>query len=169
MAVNTPIEQTEGLYYITFTCTKWLPLFEITNGYDMVYKWFNYLKSKNHFAKGYVIMPNHLHVLIDFCASSQSINTIISNGKRFMAYDIVKRLQERKENDILNKLQGFVIRPDKDRGKKHQVFERSFDCKPITTQHFFLEKLNYIHNNPCSGVWKLVDNPVDYKHSSAKH
>ena len=57
MAVKTPIEQTEGLYFITFTCCQWLPLFEITDGYDTVYKWFDYLKSKNHFLKGYVIMP----------------------------------------------------------------------------------------------------------------
>jgi hypothetical protein len=26
-----------------------------------------------------------------------------------------------------------------------------------------------MHNNPCSGVWNLVDNPVDYIHSSAKY
>ena len=85
-----------------------------------------------------------------------------------MAYEMVNRLQERKDYSLLNKLQESVTSSDKDRGKKHQVFERSFDCKPITTQHFFIEKLNYIHNNPCSGIWKLVENPTDYKHSSAK-
>jgi REP element-mobilizing transposase RayT len=168
MASRTPIEQTEGLYFIAFTCGHWLPLFEIVEGYDTAYKWFDYLKMKNHYVKGYIIMPNHLHVLIDFSASCKSINTIVSNGKRFIAYEIVKRLQEQKEYGILNKLQESVASSDKDRGKKHQVFERSFDCKPITTQHFFIEKLNYIHNNPCSGVWKLVENPVDYKHSYSK-
>ncbi|MGN6342847.1 MAG: hypothetical protein ACTHML_17870 [Ginsengibacter sp.] len=61
MAVRTPIELGEGLYFITFTCCEWLPLFEITNGYDAVYKWFDYSKSKNHFVKGFVIMANHLH------------------------------------------------------------------------------------------------------------
>jgi hypothetical protein len=66
-------------------------------------------------------------------------------------------------------LEESVTASDKDRGKKHQVFERSFDCKLITTEHFFLEKLNYIHNNPCSGVWNLVKNPVDYEHSSARY
>ena len=39
-------------------------------------------------------MPNHLHALIDFGNSRKNINTIVSNGKRFMAYEIVKRLQE---------------------------------------------------------------------------
>jgi len=70
---------------------------------------------------------------------------------------------------VLHKLQESVTASDKDRGKNHQVFERSFDCKLITTEHFFLQKLNYIHNNPCSGVWNLVKNPVDYEHSSARH
>lgn len=114
-------------------------------------------------------MPNHLHVLMEFSLSEKSINTIVSNGKRFIAYELVKRLQEERKNEILEKLAAAVISSDKDRGKKHQVFERSFDCKPITSAHFFLEKLDYIHNNPCSGVWKLVENPVDYKYSSAKY
>jgi len=85
-----------------------------------------------------------------------------------MAYEMVNRLQEQKDYSLLNKLQESVTSSDKDTGKKHQVFERSFDCKSITTQHFFIEKLNYIHNNPCSGVWKLVENLTDYKHGSAK-
>jgi len=45
---------------------------------------FDSLKSKGHFVKGYVIMPNHLHVLIDFAYSIKSVNRIVSNGKRFM-------------------------------------------------------------------------------------
>jgi REP element-mobilizing transposase RayT len=77
MAIRIPIDQAEGLYFITFTCCQWLPLFEITDGYDIVYKWFDYLKSKNHFVKGYVIMPNHIHLLIDFSASSKSIKLMI--------------------------------------------------------------------------------------------
>lgn len=65
MSVKTAIEQTEGIYFITFTCQHWLPLFQLTESYDTVYKWFAYLKTKNHFIKGYVIMPNHLHALVD--------------------------------------------------------------------------------------------------------
>lgn len=70
MAVRTSIDNTEGIYFITFTRHQWRPLFEITKGYDSVYKWFDYLKSKGHNVKGYVIMPNHLHVLIDYIHSS---------------------------------------------------------------------------------------------------
>ncbi len=114
-------------------------------------------------------MPNHLHVLIDFSVSAKSINKIVSNGKRFMAYTIVERLKEQNNVDILLQLSEAVSSSDKDRGKIHQVFERSFDCKEITNQHFYLQKLSYIHNNPCSGIWKLAESPVDYIHSSAKY
>ena len=85
MAVKTSVDYTEGLYFITFTCYDWLHLFEITKGYTQFYKWFDYLKTKGYYVKGYVIMPNHLHMLIDFGSAAKSINTIVSNGKRFMA------------------------------------------------------------------------------------
>ncbi len=168
MAVKTPIEFSEGIYFITFTCQHWLPLFEVTNSYDTVYKWFDYLQAKGHNVKGYVIMPNHLHVLIDFGVSSKSINTIVSNGKRFMAYKIVDRLKDQNNTEILLLLSEAVNISDKNKGKIHQVFERSFDCKEITSQHFFVQKLLYMHSNPCTGVWHLVKNSIDYEHSSTK-
>ncbi|GAC1382919.1 MAG: hypothetical protein NVSMB45_09620 [Ginsengibacter sp.] len=168
MAVRTPIENTEGLYFITFTCQHWLPLFQITVGYDTVYKWFDHLSTKGHYVKGYVIMPNHLHVIINFAASEKSINTIVSNGKRFIAYEIVKRLKRQNNIEILLQLADAVTTSDKAKGKIHQVFERSFDCREITSHHFFLQKLSYVHNNPCTGVYDLVKNPVEYEHSSAK-
>ena len=49
----------------------------------------------------------------------------------------------------------------------HQVFEDSFEVKLCTSQKFLLQKLTYIHNNPCSGKWMLADNVINYKHSSA--
>jgi hypothetical protein len=84
MPVRTTIQGSEDTLFITFICYKWLPLIEITNSYDLVYKWFDYLKSKGHLVTGYVIMPNHLHILIYFSATDKSINKIIGDGKRFM-------------------------------------------------------------------------------------
>lgn len=55
MSVKTAITEKDGIYFITFTCQGWLPLFELTNAYDTVYKWFDYLKSNGHFILGYVL------------------------------------------------------------------------------------------------------------------
>ncbi len=101
----------------------------------------------------FIGMPNHLHVLLEFGSCSKSINTIVSNGKRFIAYRIVERLKEQNNTDLLLQLSEAVSSSDKDRGKIHQVFERSFDCKEITSQYFFLQKL-FIHTKQ-SMQWYL--------------
>ena len=51
----------------------------------------------------------------------------------------------------------------------HQVFEDSFEVKLCTSQKFLLQKLTYIHNNPCSGKWMLADAAINYKHCSASY
>ena len=169
MAVKSSINEKEGIYFITFTCCNWLPLIQQTNGFDTVYKWFNFLKSQGHYITGYVIMPNHIHVLIAFHNTGKNINAIISNGKRFMAYEMVKRLEENNNTKILNQLADTVTSSDRKRGKLHQVFEPSFDWKKCRHNNFIKQKLDYIHNNPCRGSWNLAINAVDYSHSSAKY
>ena len=49
-------------------------------------------------------MPNHVHALIAFRNTGQSINTIVGNGKRFIAYEIINRLKELKEEKLLHQL-----------------------------------------------------------------
>lgn len=90
MAVKTTQKEKNLIYFVTFTCYNWIPLFEITNAYDLVYKWFDYLKSKGHKITGFVIMPNHFHGLIYISPTGKTINSIIGNAKRFLAYDIIK-------------------------------------------------------------------------------
>jgi REP element-mobilizing transposase RayT len=159
-----PVQQTipfdEGAFFITFTCHNWMNLIETTEGYDLVYKWMDHLKSKGHKIIGYVIMPNHVHVLIDFIKPHQSINTIVGNGKRFMAYDIIKRLKAKGQNDVLSTLSKNVEAKRKANNKQHEVWELSFDCKYCNSYKFIKQKLNYMHNNPCTGKWNLCESPV---------
>ena len=76
-------------------------MIEVTNSYDLVYKWFDYLKQQGHYITGYVIMPNHVHATIAFTKTKKGINKIIGDGKRFIAYDIIKRLKENNQTDLL--------------------------------------------------------------------
>jgi REP element-mobilizing transposase RayT len=169
MPVRRTIPYDQGIYFITFTCWKWAPLIQLTNGYYAVYNWFDVLKAKGHYLIGYVIMPNHIHALLAFRnTQGQSINSIVGNGKRFIAYEIVRQLKNTKEDQILNTLKSAVRIKDKMKGKIHELFEPSFDWKSCETEKLVEQKLAYIHNNPCSGKWNLVESPWDYAHSSAK-
>jgi hypothetical protein len=154
-------------YFITFTNYKWLALFAMTDGYDLVYKWFDYLKANGHYIVGYVIMPNHLHAVIAFGKSKKSINKIVGDAKRFLAYGIVERLQAAGKAELLEILHDAVINTERARGKKHEVFESSFDMKICYAPAFIEQKLIYMHANPVSKKWNLVHDSIDYPHSSA--
>ena len=157
----------EQTYFCTFTCLDWISLFEITDFYDSIYKWFKLLVQNQHQVSGFVIMPNHLHLLLYVAEGKDTINTILGNGKRFMAYEMVKRLEAAGRTDILQVLAGHVTPNERARKKKHRVFEVSSDIKPCYTEKFLLQKLNYIHTNPIRGKWQLADSAEDYAHSSA--
>ncbi len=154
-------------YYITFTCFQWISLFRITNLYDYIYKSFDSLKTKKVFVSGYVIMLNHIHVLVFTKNTEEIINNIIGTTKRFMAYEIVKRLKKAERNDLLKLMHDSINPINALKGQVHNVFQTSSDIKRIFTEKFMIQKLNYIHRNPVSGKWRLVDNYTVYKHSSA--
>lgn len=152
------------IYFITFTICKWQKVFTEEKYINLIYKWFNYqrenYKNKIH---GYVIMPNHFHGLIYISDKSPNISKLIQNAKRFLAYEIVKLLEEDNKIEVLKI---FKENANSKKGSKHKVFEDGFDSKCVIDEFIFREKLNYIHNNPCNKGWNLVDFPEKYCHSS---
>ena len=156
MTTRTTLSSQPALYYITFTCHRWLPLFEITNSYDLVYNWFEVIKTKYGIkTTAYTFMPNHVHCILFFPTEKYDLNKIVGNGKRFMAYEIVKRLEAANDSKTLLQLKEGLTDRDAKKGQKHKVFEDSFDAKPIYHRDFLLQKINYIHLNPVrvSGGW----------------
>jgi len=115
----------------------------------------------------FVIMPNHVHAILFFPTNGYNLNTIISNAKRFCAYEIINRLKQSNENKILQQLEDGLSAREKKKGQLHKVFKDSFDAKPIYIKPFLLQKIQYIHLNPGRGKWKLVEDWREYKHSSA--
>jgi REP element-mobilizing transposase RayT len=112
-------------------------------------------------------MPNHVHLLFYLTDDKVNLNTIISNAKRFMAYDIIKRLYEQNNQPLLNVLSLACSEKEKAKGQLHKAFEVSFDAKSVYSLDFLYQKLDYIHHNPVSGKWNLCNEFTDYAHSSA--
>jgi REP element-mobilizing transposase RayT len=165
MAIEQGHLKYRGIYFCTITCYKWLPLIERTNAYDHIYNTFNLWREQKVFITGYVIMPNHVHFLVYIQDEDINLAKIVSNFKRFLAYDIVKRLTAAEEYGLLAILRSGV--KNDARNKIHEVFQPSFDAKECYADRFLLQKLDYMHANPVNGKWKLAEDYRDYEHSSA--
>ena len=156
MPVKTAIPFGNGHFFMTFTCYKWLPLINCTDGYHLVYKWFDVLKSRGHFVTRFVIMPNNIHTTIAFSKTSKPINKIIGDGKRFIGYILVDLIKKLNLMEVLQQLKRGVNKSDKKRGKLHEIWQDSFDWKICIDNHFTWQKIDYMHKNPCSGKWMLA-------------
>ena len=84
-----------------------------------------------------------------------------------MAYEIIKRLEGEKKFKLLEDLHESVKATEQKKGQRHKVFKDSFDAKECYTTEFIFQKLEYIHKNPISKKWKLVNDYTEYPNSSA--
>ena len=112
-------------------------------------------------------MPNHVHLLLYLTDDEVNLNNIISNAKRFMAYELIKRLKEQNNQPLLYILSTACSEKEKSKAQLHKAFEVSFDAKAVYSTAFLMQKLDYIHHNPVSGKWNLCAEFTEYPHSSA--
>ncbi|MBK7114376.1 MAG: hypothetical protein IPH60_18300 [Flavobacteriales bacterium] len=165
MAVRRKREKDHAVYFGTFTCYQWIPLLHMTNAYDAVYKWMHIAHGLGYRFFGYAIMPNHFHFVIRV-PEGGAVNTVLANGKRFLAYEIIERSKALGLDDVLLQLQQGVRASDSARKQKHRVFATSTDLIELFDARMIEQKLKYIHANPVSKKWHLVDDAVEYPHSS---
>ncbi|HMZ50378.1 MAG TPA: transposase [Flavobacteriales bacterium] len=166
MSVRTTQRIDGATFFCTFTCWQWLPLIEKAACHDHIYRWMHQARTQGFRFFGFVIMPNHVHLVIH-APEGRSINTLLANAKRFMAYTILDALVRQGEMGILAKLQAAVRPSDAQRGQRHRVFNTSSDIRECFDEAMIQQKLNYIHTNPVKGKWTLAENHLNYPHSSA--
>jgi putative transposase len=163
MARRKAIFTPNNTYYITFTILGWNKIFINDEYCQAVYKWFEYCREQyGNEIHGYVIMPDHLHVLMYITDRAPRLPILIMNAKRFMAYELVTLLERDNRHDILDQ---FRISARTWFHARHKVFTDGYDSLIIESRKFFLQKVNYIHDNPVrSGLAKELE---DYRYSSA--
>ncbi len=82
----------------------------------------------------------------------QSLNIVIGNAKRFMAYEIIRKLKEKKDHEILGKLAPGVNNREKKKGQLHKVFEESFEAKECHSAKFIFQNFVAPGSSPPSLV-----------------
>jgi REP element-mobilizing transposase RayT len=106
----------------------------------------------------FVIMPNHIH-LIWKIADGFARQEVQAAFLSFTAHEFKKYLSDNKK--LLNE---YLVN---DADRKYQFWERDSRVKECWNESFLVQKLNYIHKNPCQFHWNLSQIPEDYIWSSA--
>ncbi|MFC1562764.1 transposase [candidate division KSB1 bacterium] len=147
-------------FFITSSIINLKHIFYKKEYAEIILNSLNYFIQKNKLYIGaFVIMPNHIHIIAK-TRNNHSLANINRDFKKFTAQKIIFVMKDRNDKLIKN----FIVNKS---DRKIQIWKRSPYIKNIHSTDFMVQKMEYIHNNPCQKHWNLINLPEDYEYSSA--
>jgi putative transposase len=147
--------------FFTATILEWKHLLKEDTYKDIIINSLLFLKKeKSIVVYGFVIMPNHIHLIWQIQEGFRQ--DIVQ--MRFLKYT-AQQMRFRLMDTGDTRLAQFIVNA-KDR--QYQFWERNALSIDLWTPAVFVQKLDYIHYNPLQDKWRLAEYPEDYKYSSAK-
>ncbi|WP_299818165.1 transposase [uncultured Pontibacter sp.] len=155
------MHEQQHIAFFTATILEWKHLLKPDKYKRIIIDSLRYMvEQKRVKVYGFVIMPNHLHLLWKMEEPHR---------REDVQRDFLKYTAQQIKYDLMRShplvLEKFRV-DAKDR--KYQIWERnplSIYCYSIAVTE---QKLGYIHNNPIQDKWKLVKLPEFYFFSSAR-
>lgn len=150
---------THKLYFYTCTINNWIPILNTAMRKDILVDSLRFLVERNKLAVyAFVVMPNHFHAILEILDWNGKESPIAS-FKKYTAQQLIQSLKL--EPKLLDK---FKV-DWKDRN--FDIWQPRSRSVHLYSPEVIYQKLDYIHHNPVSGKWNLVDEFTEYKYSSA--
>lgn len=147
---------------MTTTCNGWLRLLEQDSCKDIVIRSIIFLNKKYKAeVLAYVIMPNHIHLIL-FFKDKNELSNWMRDLKKYTAVMIRKELENLGMSNLVE-----AIRVDGPKKQVFKIWEERFDDLYLESTNILEVKLEYIHLNPLQERWNLVTRPENYHYSSA--
>ena len=161
------IRDQEKAHFITCTVVDWIDVFTRRNYRDLVISSLQYcIKEKNMLLYGYVIMSNHIHLIVQ--SKDSKLSDLIRDFKKFTAKNILESIQSEPESRRDWMLERFQKATETHgRNKNYQFWQYGNHAEEIFTLPFLWNKLHYIHLNPVRAGW--VEKAHHYLYSSASN
>jgi REP element-mobilizing transposase RayT len=152
------------IYYITSNVYNRLSIFTRSPFVLPLLDSLNYYRYKYRFKLlGYVIMPDHLHLLI-FPQDAALVGDMMRDFKKFTATRIIRQAQIEQNQAWLV---AFSAAGSETGRSENKVWQDDFWEMNIFSERFVRQKLNYIHRNPVRAG--LVNAPEAYPYSSYRN
>jgi REP-associated tyrosine transposase len=147
-------------HYTTSVCHRRVPVFRSDNACQLFVEALAETRKRLPLKLiGYVIMPDHTHLIVN--PLGRDISKILNSLHSASASEILEWLRAGNYSTSLAKL---ALNPPKKRGHTHALWQPDSSCIDLWSPRFIRQKLNYIHMNPVRAG--LCKHPADWKWSS---
>lgn len=147
----------DHLHFLTFSCYRRLPLLNTMRARNLFVHALDKIRERYKFLLvGYVVMPNHVHLLI-----SESAQATPSVVLKVLKQRVSRDLRKRKRGQFAGQLR-FAF--TKDHKLPLRFWQPRFYDFNVWSGKKIREKLDYMHANPVTR--KLVEHPKDWPWSS---
>ena len=149
----------ENVYFFTATILKWQRLLDNDEFKLIIINSFRHFSNERCDFYAFVIMPNHIHVIMQLRNDTKS-----SFQRDFLKFTAQSFL------NIMSKDSNYRLKDFRSdlKDRMYQIWEKKAFWVELKYPEKYFVKLEYIHNNPLAGKWKLAETILDYKWSSAK-
>ncbi len=155
------IFETDLPYFMTCTVVGWLPVFTRPEAVEILLESWRHLQKQREWELfGYVILENHVHLIV----SSPELPRVMQRFKSYTARRLLDLLQRRAACTLLRQLRTHKLRHKTQ--CRYQVWQEGSEPKQVQNEAMMWQKLEYIHNNPV--VRGYVDDPLHWRYSSAR-
>jgi len=156
------ITEQQGLYFVTATVHQWVDVFTRPIYTDILLDSIRFAQNNRGLkVYGWVIMSNHFHAIFS-CGADFKLSNVLRDMKKFTSTQITDAIRDNVQESRRSWLL-WLLRNEKGTGTK--FWEEGNHPEEIWSQKFFMQKIEYIHNNPVRAG--LVRKPEDYRYSSA--
>jgi len=147
------------VYFYTVAIVDWVPLLTTEKFKLIVLNSLIHLVEKERLIiYGFVIMPNHIHIIWESKAKNGKEMPYASFMK-FTGHAFLEELRQT-NNPLLTR-----FKVDRN-SRNHQFWQRNGLPIVMYDRKILEQKLDYTHYNPLQEHWKLVTDPNDYYFSS---
>ena len=155
-------------YFVTMTVVGWVDVFSKAHFKKLIANSLRYCQEhKGLEIYGYCLMSNHLHMIVR-ATGTCTLSEILRDFKKFTSKEIVHQM-EMQGSTKKEWLLAYFQEHGKDsvNGKGYKIWQNGNHPLEISSNWFFDQKLDYIHNNPVKEL--IVERPEDYIFSSARN
>ena len=164
MGLRFKIEGSGYLWYVTTTVVDFTQVFVKEEYVLLLINNLKYYRNQHNFRLiAYVIMPEHLHVILWLLGKS-SISDVMRDFKKYSSVQIKEELHAEENQRLISIFRKNAIGY---KGQDFKLWMDRFDRVGVYTPQVLKQKIDYIHFNPVRR--NLVEDILDWKYSSARN